>query len=82
MFRSFRNSPKVRLAVRAIVVAVIAYGVKVFGAGVEAFSLVPFLWGLGSAGVYALVGVFTPVEPNVGVKARVKVPAENNTLTH
>lgn len=77
----YRNNPAARLVVRAIVVGVIAYFVQVLRAGQDAFDWRTFLWGLGSAAAYAAIGVFTPVEPQVGVKAKVRVPAKS-TQTH
>ena len=71
----YRSNPAARMWTRAIAFAVLGYLVKVFGSGADAFELSPFLWGLGSAVVYAIVGAMSPLEPMVGVKARVDVPA-------
>lgn len=72
----YRNSPAARMYVRALAVAVAVYVCKTFQAGVDEFELAPFVWGLGSAVVYSVLGALTPIEPMVGVKAKVEVPAD------
>lgn len=79
----YRNNPSARMYVRALALAVAVYVCKVFQAGVEEFEFAPFVWGLGSAAVYAVVGFMTPLEPMVGVKAKVEVPVEGvSQVTH
>jgi hypothetical protein len=72
----YRNNPQARMYVRAMAVAVAVYVCKVFQSGVEAFELAPFVWGLGSAAAYLVIGFLTPMEPMVGAKAKVEVPAD------
>lgn len=74
MFKWYQNSPKARALVRAVVVGVIAYLVGVFKDGGSDWKTV--LWGIGGAVVYAIAGALTPLEPLVGVKTQIKVPAD------
>lgn len=81
----YTEHPAARLYLRALAVAVIAYALKVYESGIDAFELRAFVWGLVGAALYALVGLLTPLEPFVGLfKTKVTVPADkvvvSNTL--
>lgn len=72
----FRSSPQFRFALRTIVVAIIAYFVAVLAQGGAITDWQSFAWGAAGATANALVGLLTPVEPFVGVKAKaVEVPS-------
>jgi hypothetical protein len=76
---SFRTSPKVRFAVRSIVVAGLGYLTTVLATGfADGFAWSKLLVGLLGAlagAAYAAIGAATPVEPFVGVKpSAVEVP--------
>lgn len=72
---SFKTSPGLRVAVRALVVAVLTYFVQGLAAGHGRLDdWQTFAWGLAAAVAYAALGILTPVEPLVGVKATVEVP--------
>ena len=72
---SFKTSPALRAGVRAIVVAVITYFVSALtqgGGKIDDWH--SFAWGVAGGVAYAILGLLTPVEPFVGVKAKVEVP--------
>ncbi len=72
---SFKTSPATRVAVRAVVVAVLGYFVASLAQGggkLDDWQSVA--WGAAAAGAYALIGILTPAEPLVGVKTPVEVP--------
>lgn len=72
---SFKTSPKVRVAVRALVVAVLAYFVQALAEGGGRLDdWQAFAWGAAAAAAYAVIGILTPVEPLVGVQTPVEVP--------
>jgi hypothetical protein len=71
---AWRRSPEVRMVARAVAVAVAAYAADAVRSG-KPLSLHTAAAAGGAAGIYAIIGLVTPVEPHVGVaKARVEVP--------
>lgn len=73
---NFTTSPELRAALRGVLLAVLVYLAKVFGSDSGAFELESFVWGLGGVLVYAFIAILSPLEPFVGVKSRVEVPAK------
>lgn len=61
----WKTSPALRFFVRTVVVAVAGYAVTAFQQGITDWR--SFLGGLAAAGITAVVGLVTPVEPFVGV---------------
>lgn len=71
---AWRRSPEVRMVARAVTTAAGAYIADAIRSG-KPLSLHTAAVAGGAAGIYAIVGLLTPVEPHVGVaKARVEVP--------
>jgi hypothetical protein len=69
----YHTSPAFRFGLRTVVVAIISYIATGIAAGFEDWK--PFALGVAGAGMNAIVGLLTPVEPFVGVKASgVQVP--------
>jgi hypothetical protein len=70
----WRENPAVRMVARAIAVAVGAYVADSIRSG-KPLSLYTAAVAGGAAGIYALLGIATPLEPHVGpVRAKVAVP--------
>lgn len=70
---AFRKSPAVRMVARSIAVAIAGYVADSLKGGVV-FSWSALAIAAGTAAGYAILGIFTPVEPLVGNKTRVDVP--------
>lgn len=81
MFDLYRSSPQLRAFLRALAAGVVVYFIKIQGDGYEAFELASFLWGLAGVVVISAAGYLTPLEPLIGVKAKVEVPAATTTPT-
>jgi hypothetical protein len=71
--RALHNSPGLRFATRQIIVAAVAYLAAALNQGAIA-DWSAFAWGMTAAVVSALVGVFGPHEPFVGVTYPAEVP--------
>lgn len=67
----WKRSPKIRFAARTVAVAVAGYVVQTVRSG-QPLDWKSFISGLGTAAITAVLGLFTPLEPHVGVKAKVK----------
>lgn len=79
----WRANPKARFYVRTFVVAVIAYVVSSLSQGTGGFDTwQSFAWGAFGAGANAVIGLFTPVEPLVGLRSRVYGFPEGHHTTH
>jgi hypothetical protein len=76
----WKSSPKLRFAARTVAVAVAGYVVQTVRSG-QPLHWQTFAAGIGTAAITALVGLFTPLEPFVGVnKTKVDVPAPPATV--
>lgn len=72
----WRASPKLRFAARTVAVAVAGYVVQTVRSG-QPLDWKSFASGAATAAITALVGLFTPLEPYVGVnKAAVTAPVK------
>lgn len=75
MISFYRSSPGFRAGLRSVVVGVIAYFVAAMAQGGAIDDWSSFGWGLAGAVANLLVGILTPTEPFIGVKATVEVPS-------
>lgn len=68
----WQTNPKARFYVRTFVVGCLGYITSSFAQGGAFGDWHSFVWGAVAAGANAVIGLLTPVEPLVGVKAWVK----------
>lgn len=74
MIKLYRSSAAARFWLRQIAFAIVSFFVSATAQG-SVSDWHNFLWGLAGAVATALLGLLTPLEPFVGVKAkRVEVP--------